>query len=134
MEFFLTRKSTKCYSWTTHHVCSVQMYVNTECYIVCPECRGKWAKVYIKTNNILWYRRIQESSLCGHTAFVVSALHPDTCLGRILYCVRHIGGQPSRARPQPAGGQGWARRHGPLFPASSGPWGAALTRQIPHQT
>lgn len=81
MEFFLTRKSTKCYSWTTHHVCSVQMYVNTECYIVCPECRGKWAKVYIKTNNILWYRRIQESSLCGHTAFVVSALHPDTCLG-----------------------------------------------------
>lgn len=48
MEFFLTRKSTKCYSWTTHHVCSVQMYVNTECYIVCPECRGKWAKVYIK--------------------------------------------------------------------------------------
>lgn len=88
MEFFLTRKSTKCYSWTTHHVCSVQMYVNTECYIVCPECRGKWAKVYIKTNNILWYRRIQESSLCGHTAFVVSALHPDTCLGGCLLTFR----------------------------------------------
>lgn len=38
----------------------------------------------------------------------------ERCRGRILYCVRRVGGQPSRARPQPAGGQGWAGRHGPL--------------------